>query len=176
MDTRSSNAVGYVHYQGDVVSNVGSSHGVQLSGGSTGGIVQAIGDDANVSLSLYPRGTGDLVLGTSSNAVKISSGASFTLAGTDALTGIYRYTDTAVATPNFNSTNAMVIDTDHVIPGLTTNSYVLAIPRNSSTDCVLTTVKVSKSTATNVHCSWLKCSTLTVGASTATVDFLCFRF
>jgi CO/xanthine dehydrogenase Mo-binding subunit len=48
MEFRSTNDNGYIHRQGDIVTNVSSggpinsSHGVHLTGGSTGGIVQAI--------------------------------------------------------------------------------------------------------------------------------------
>ena len=58
----------------DVVSNVGSSHGVVLSGGSTGGIVTAIGDDANITLRVKGKGTGGVILGDSSQAVTIGQG------------------------------------------------------------------------------------------------------
>ena len=58
MEYRSTNANGYVHFQGDVVSNVSSgnainsSHGVRLTGGSTGGIVESAGDETNIALRL----------------------------------------------------------------------------------------------------------------------------
>jgi hypothetical protein len=74
----------YTHFQGDIVSNVQhdspSSHGVMLtadSGGSTGAIVQAFGDDANIQLTLKAQGTGSVVIGNSSNAVQI--GQTFTV-------------------------------------------------------------------------------------------------
>jgi hypothetical protein len=38
MNNRSTNSA-FVHFGGDITSNVESSHGVQLSGGSTGGVV-----------------------------------------------------------------------------------------------------------------------------------------
>ncbi len=57
-----------------IVSNVGSSHGVHLSGGSTGGIVTAIGDDANIALRVKGKGTGSLILGDSSQSVTIGQG------------------------------------------------------------------------------------------------------
>ncbi len=37
MERRSTNVLGYTHFQYDVTAHVGSSHGVRLSGGSTGG-------------------------------------------------------------------------------------------------------------------------------------------
>ena len=63
MDRRSTSDQ-YTHYQGDVTAQVGSSHGVRLSGGSTGGIVEAVGDDTNVSLLLRGQGTGIVTVGS----------------------------------------------------------------------------------------------------------------
>lgn len=74
---RSTNPTGYSHFGGDVTSNVDSSHGVQLTGGSTGGIVQPVGDDANISLSLLGKGTGGVVIGNSSQPVTIAGGSAF---------------------------------------------------------------------------------------------------
>jgi len=54
-----------MHLSNDLVSNVESSHGVQLTGGSTGGVVQAIGDDDNITLFVRGKGTGAVVLGSS---------------------------------------------------------------------------------------------------------------
>ena len=70
MNIRSTNIVGFAHHQGDIVSNVGSSHGVALSGGSTGGRMDAFGDDANITLTIAGKGTAALVLGNSSSPVQ----------------------------------------------------------------------------------------------------------
>lgn len=61
MDTRSTNVVGYTHFTGDVTAHVGSSHGARLSGGSTGGVVEAVGDDANIALRLRGKGSGAVI-------------------------------------------------------------------------------------------------------------------
>lgn len=61
------------HYSNDVVASVGSSHGVKLSGGSTGGLVQAVGDDANIALRVLAKGAGPVLIGDSSQAVTIGS-------------------------------------------------------------------------------------------------------
>ena len=63
MDRRSTSDQ-FTHWQGDVTAQVGSSHGVRLSGGSTGGIVEAVGDDTNVSLLLRGQGTGIVTVGS----------------------------------------------------------------------------------------------------------------
>lgn len=59
----------------DIVSNISSSHGVRLTGGSTGGIVEPVGDDANISLRVRGKGTGGVILGNSSSPVTFGAGA-----------------------------------------------------------------------------------------------------
>ena len=174
MERRSTNTIGYTHHQGDITGNVASSHGVRLSGGSTGGIVEAVGDDTNVSLTIRGQGTGAITIG--------SSGANVFLGGsTVAWQGFLHFTDTAVATPNFATTNAMVMETTHAItglssqtPGLVQTAFVQAMGHNLSTDCALVGCYIG-STATEVHCRFAKVSTLTVAASTATISFLVHR-
>lgn len=72
MDRRSTSAE-YTHFGGDVTAQVNSSHGVRLSGGSTGGIVEAVGDDTNVTLTLRGQGTGQVVSGSPFNSTGIVS-------------------------------------------------------------------------------------------------------
>lgn len=174
MQFRSSNSK-FTHFQGDVLSNIDdSSHGVKLSGGTTGGVVEAIGDETNIALTVRGKGSGNVTLG--------SSGASVFIAGsTTPFMGHIRFTDTAVATPNFATTNAMVMETTHVITGVpaatagaATNAFVLAMPHNLSTDCALLHSYIG-STAGDVHCRFAKVSTLTVASATATISFLVTR-
>lgn len=74
MERRSSNTAGFVHFGGDVTAHVHSSHGVRLSGGSTGGIVEAVGDDTNVTLRLRGQGAGGVIIGNSSQSITIGQG------------------------------------------------------------------------------------------------------
>jgi hypothetical protein len=76
MEFRSTNAR-FVHYGGDVVSNIESSHGVKLSGGSTGGLIEPVGDDANITLTIAGKGTGGVVIGNSSSPVTLAGGSQF---------------------------------------------------------------------------------------------------
>ena len=76
MDRRSTSAE-YTHFGGDVTGQVNSSHGVRLSGGSTGGIVEAVGDDTNVTLALRAQGAGGIVLGNSSQGVSVAGPSTF---------------------------------------------------------------------------------------------------
>ena len=174
MERRSTNPLGYTHFQYDLTAHVGSSHGVRLSGGSTGGIIEAVGDDTNVSLTIRGQGTGSITLGSSSADVFIG-------ASTLGWQGFIAATDTGVATPNFATTNAMVMETTHVItgvssqtPGAVPDYFIVPNAHNLSTDCSLAYCYVG-STATEIHCRFEKHSTLTVAATTATISFLVFR-
>lgn len=86
MEYRSTNAG--QHLSNDLVAGVGSSHGVQLRGGSTGGLVEAVGDDANISLTVRGKGTGGVVIGNSSQAVTLGS------ASGSAIRGVFSSTNT----------------------------------------------------------------------------------
>src|SRR3990167_1619676 len=70
MDRRSTSAE-YTHFGGDVTAQFNSSHGVRLSGGSTGGIVEAVGDDTNASLTIRAQGAGGITVGNSSQTVTV---------------------------------------------------------------------------------------------------------
>lgn len=171
MERRSTNPNGYTHFQYDLTAHVGSSHGVRLSGGSTGGIVEAVGDDTNVSLTLRGQGSGGVVVGSSGQTVMIAG-------STAPFLGLRRHTDTAVATPNFDSTNAMVIHSSVTISGVNSSHFILAQYRNNgiaSTDMTIANVRPT-STNDEVLIAFEKHSTVTVAASTATIDFLIFRF
>ena len=173
MERRSTNPLGYTHFSYDLTAHAGSSHGVRLSGGSTGGIVEAVGDDTNVSLTIRGQGTGRVTIGSSGQSVFFSG-------STSGMSGWIRFTDTAVATPNFATTNAMVMETTHVITGSGTageagGSMVFANGVNLSTDCVIVGAYVSGSTADDVHVRFAKVSTVTVASATATINFLVFR-
>ena len=79
MEYRSSNAG--QHLSGSIVAGVGSSHAVEIGGGSTGGVVQAVGDDSNITLKVLGKGTGGVVLGNSSQAITLGSGSTTAIAG-----------------------------------------------------------------------------------------------
>lgn len=84
---RSSNAK-FVHYGGDVVSNVddGSSHGCHLTGGSTGAVFTAAGDEANIAARITGKGTAPTIVGNSSSPVTLAGNV--TQSGTFTSTGI----------------------------------------------------------------------------------------
>lgn len=176
----------YVHFQGDVVSNVSSggvensSHGVHLTGGSTGGIVTAAGDETNVTLNVRGKGTGAVVIGNSSSPAAISSGANIRIGSTLLIGNIGRFIDTAVSTPAlFNDTDAgRVAETTHAITGLSsqtygspTNHFIQVTAPNLPAAVAVCGAYVG-STADQVHVRLVKGSTVAVAATTCTFNFL----
>lgn len=185
MNFRSSNAA-FVHFGGDVVSNVESSHGVMLTGGSTGGVVQPVGDDANISLAVAGKGTGAVRVGnssspvilngavTSSGSMVISSGQTLQVGSTAPFAGFVRQESTAVATPNFNSTGNMTVVSTVTMAGINSSCLILANGINLSNG--VTVDAFAGSTAGSINVRWNKTSTVVIGASTATIRFVAIRF
>lgn len=182
---RRSTSAEYTHFGGDVTAQVNSSHGVRLSGGSTGGIVEAVGDDTNVSLNLLAQGAGPIRIGTSSNTV--------TVAGPFAPTQL-QSTGIASTHINLNSTkisiggstsyligvrrvfveftiptmaiNAGAEQGDIAVTGLTTNAVIVMSPRgalNSSVAGVL--VQSYCSTAGQLHLTYQNAGTTLTGST-----------
>lgn len=116
------------HISNDLVTNVGSSHGVQLSGGSTGGVVQACGDDANIDLTVKAKGTGHVIIGDSSNTYTLLMNPIVGNASTTALSFVQRYL--IQFTPPALAASTQVSST-FTVTGLTTNSVLMFTPRTN---------------------------------------------
>lgn len=128
-----------------IVSNVGSSHGVRLDGGSTGGTVEAFGDDANVSLKVRGQGTGGVTIGNSSQNVTLagatvafsgSTNVSITSAGTLTLSGS---TGVVISSPS------VVVSTGLAVKGFYSTTYAwthAAISSGQFGEIVLSTTQV----------------------------------
>lgn len=176
MERRSTNANGYTHFQYDVTAHVGSSHGVRLSGGSTGGIVEAVGDDTNISLTVRGQGSGAVSVGSSGQTV-------FVAGSTAPWGGLVRYLDTAVSTPvAFNDTECgRVAETTHVLVGASSitaggqGHFITANSVNLPAAVGIAGAYIG-STGNDVHVRFVKGSTVAVAATTCTVQFLLTRF
>lgn len=72
---------GASHYGKPLIVGVDSSHGVKIEGGSTGGLVQSVGDDNNIALRLRAKGTGPIIIGDSSQAISFGGSAAGTFKG-----------------------------------------------------------------------------------------------
>ena len=176
MDRRSTSAE-YTHFGGDVTAQVNSSHGVRLSGGSTGGIVAAVGDDTNVTLTLRGQGTGQVVIGsplastgiTSTHinlqSSRVSIGSSAAGVSTAYLLRVWRERIDFTVPVMAVSAGAEVGDI--AVTGLTTNAVITIAPRgplNSSVAGVLIGHAFC-STAAQVHLTLLNAGT-TISGST----------
>ena len=168
MEFRSTNDNGFVHFQGDIVSNVSSgqainsSHGIRLTGGSTGGIVTAAGDETNIALNITPKGSGPLFL--NSTGVLVGSRS------TSAVAYIQRYrvdwTMPALSTAGVTAASA---DSTVTVTGATTNAmYILQQTQvyNSTNDPAViavarcSTVNELRITSINLGASSLSGSTV----------------
>jgi len=166
MNNRSTNTR-FTHFGGDLWSNVESSHGVGISGGSTGGAITAVGDDANITLTIAGKGTGATVLGNSSSPVLISN-------STTAVAKMQRYfvEFTVPALSSAGSAESTV-----TVVGLTTNSILVLQPRvklNSTVTGVFITGRCS--TADELVVEFHNGSLSTLTGSTQSAYVLQFAF
>lgn len=163
---RSSNSK-FVHYQGDILSNVDdSSHGVHLTGGSTGGVIQPCGDEDNIALTVRGKGTGAVSLGNSSQAVLVGG-------STSGLRGVVRVQSTTVVLADA-STEVRMIDSTITVTGA--NSSALIVANEITTDTSLFLVDASCTAANEVVLSWIKPHKLASTESTRTVRVVAFNF
>lgn len=202
MNNRST-ANAFVHFGGEVISNVESSHGVQLGGGSTGGTITAFGDDANIALTIRAKGSGIVTVGDSSNGsamagstLSITAGSSITISGPISITSsAATINSTRVFFGNGSTTPISQVQrffVEYTVPvlaagasavssvtvtGLTTNSVLVLQPR-----------LVQNTTVTGVW-SFARCSTAdeliveihnnsasTLSGSTVSAYLLQFKF
>lgn len=150
MEFRSTNDNGWVHFQGDLISNVSSgqainsSHGVHLTGGSTGGIVQPAGDETNIALNVRGKGSGLVNLGTASQTLQLTSTAVTTPAGLSLGTATQPFfLNSTTATLGSRSTTAIAYmqryRVDFTVPALSSNGAAGSYAESSLTTAGVTT-------------------------------------
>lgn len=133
MNFRSSNAEGYVHYGGDIMSGANSSLGVLLSSNT----VSPVSDNNNENLILKGKGSGGVIVGTS----------------TSLFGGMNRGTSTMslVALP----ASGLVLSTV-TIPGLGVNDMLyLARPGDSLVSTAIGMVGYTCTAANEAKIAWL---------------------
>ena len=185
MRFRSANSK-FVHYGGDILSNTDdSSHGVQLSGGSTGGVIAPCGDEDNIALRVSGKGTGPTVLGNSSSPVSITGAINSTGAVAFTSTQV-NITSTKVFIGPSGSTSFLMgisrVRLDFTVPvmavnagaevgdiavtGVTTNAVITLSPRGALNSSVAGLMAVAFcSTAGQVHITLQNAGT-TISGST----------
>lgn len=194
---RRSTADQYTHFLGDVISNVDSSHGVVLSGRSTGGVIEPFGDDTNIGLAIRAKNAAPFTIGESSNAVEVagssvrltsthialnstriavSSGAQVQIGSTAPFGGFIRQVSTGLSTPTVSTAMGATGETSVTITGANSSHFVLANPTNLSTTISIVGARIT-STANECILTFQKAgSTVDLSPSTFTVNLLVFRF
>ena len=172
MEFRSSNVAGFVHFQGDLITNVSSnaagpsSHGIHLTGGSTGGIVQPAGDEANIALNLRGKGTGGVSIGSSAGSTSFVT-----------LVQKYRVDWTLPAVSSAGTAGASV-DSTVTMTGLTTSSILVVGQTqiwNSTTDPgIIVTARCS--TADELKITTVNTGPSSLSGSTKSFTLLQFGF
>jgi hypothetical protein len=150
---------------GAIVSNVDSSHGVRLDGGSTGGIVTVTGGDANISLAVAGKGTGFTRLGNSSAVARIG-------ASTSGIAAIERY---LVEFTEPDSPASTYVDSTYTVTGLTTNAVLHFTPRLTLA-AGYTIGDVRCSTADELTIRWVHAGGSTASGSSNRGTLLAFKF
>jgi hypothetical protein len=185
------------HLLHNVVAGVESSHGVEIGTHptSTGAAIQSVGDDANITLSIFAKGAGSVVVGNSSNPLSLgtassavslgstlvtigATGGQILMAGSTApFSGFVRFTDTAVSTPAaFNDTTCgRVAETTHVLTGVNSSHYLIPTCLNLPAGISLAGAYAG-STVGDVHLRLVKGTTAAIAATSCTINFLAFRF
>lgn len=168
MDFRSTNSK-YVHFGGDIVSNVddGSSYGVQITGGSTAGVVQAAGDTTNIDLLVRGKGTGIVTLGNSSSPTRLGNSTT-----SIALAQRYFVQFTVPALSSGASAESTV-----TVTGLTTNS-ILVLQHRLKLNSTVTGVAVTPrcSTADELTVEFHNHSQSSLSGSTQSAYLMQFSF
>jgi hypothetical protein len=144
MDYRNSGNA--THLSKGFAAGVESSNGVELSGSSNAGLINAIGDTTAANLFISAKGTGTLRLGDSSNVVTFG-------ASTSHFGGMNRgvSTMTLVALP----ASALVLSTV-TIPGLGVNDLLyLARPGDSLVSTAIGMVGYTCTAANEAKIAWL---------------------
>lgn len=166
MQARSTSA-NFVHFTGDVTAGVDSSHGVRLRGGSTGGILETVSDDANAALHIRAAGTGNILIGNSSQSVRLGNSTSF-IAGVQRY--LVQYTVPALAA------GAASAESTVTVSGLTTNSVLVLQNRLLTNSTGNVALAVRCSTADELTIMFSNQSGSTLSGSTQSGYLLQFRF
>lgn len=166
MNFPSSNTDGANPSAGDVISNVESSHGVRLSGGSTGGIVEPVGDDANIALTVRGKGTGAVRVGNSSSPALLG-------ASTTPLTNLQRF---VVQFTEPDLAASTWVNSTYTVAGLTTNCCILGHTPRLNLAAGYTIGDARCSTADELTIRWVNEGGSTISGSTNRLTFVAALF
>ena len=172
----------FTHFQGDVISNIDdSSHGVMLSGGSTGGVVESVGDETNIALTVRGKGAGGVAIGNSSQTVTFSgpfastgiasthinlNSTKISIGGSTAYLMTVRRVRVDFSVPTMAASAGAEVG-DITVTGLTTNAVVTIAPRGALNSSVagVSVTHAFCSTAGQIHLTLLNAGTTITGST-----------
>lgn len=146
------------------IAGVESSHGVRIEGGSTGGVVEPVGDDTDITLNVRGKGAGGVQYGVGS---------------TSPLLNIQRARiDWTIGALSSAGTAGASIDSTVTYAGATTNSIFIiqALRALNSTESTGLYLFAKCSTANELRVTTLNTGPSTLSGSTASAHVLQFKF
>ena len=181
MEARSTSAIGFVHFGGDLAAGVNDGIAVHLRSASTGAaaIIEPLSDSDTAALTVRAKGAAALTLGNSSNTVAFA-GSQFALNSTATKIGtgsttafvlVQKYT--VEFTEPACAASTCVIST-YVVTGLTTNSNLIFTPRMPVTPSYAYAARCS--TANELCITWTNVSGSTNSGSTNRGTLLAFNY
>lgn len=171
---------GASHTEGAQVFATASSHGVEISGGSTGGLISAVGDDANIALNLVAKGTGAVNVGSTNSGLFLnSSGVTIGSASTTGVAKLQRYRiDWTVPALSSAGLDAASVDSTITVVGATTNGIYVVQRRGAlnSTNSTGLGIAVCCSTADEIRLTSYNIGASTISGSTMSAYLLQISF
>lgn len=163
------------------IAGVESSHAVRIEGGSTGGIVEPVGDDANISLNVRPKGSGSLIFGLAGGGQTYIQSSQTVIGNgsTSSLLKVERYRiDWTIGALSSAGTAGASIDSTVTVAGVTTNSIFIiqALRALNSTESTGLYLFAKCSTADELRVTTLNTGPSTLSGSTASAHVLQFKF
>ena len=166
MEFRSTNPEGFVHYGGDVMSGAHSTRGILLSSNT----VQSVSDDASEDMSILPKGSGALQLGTSSNAVTIAGTANLTgsllSGGSTTILKIVAGQST-ITVPNMPGASQDVSTV--TMAGLSTGDVILSVDVRGTISTHVALTQYTVSGAAEGTITWVNCHASSISLETTGV-------
>lgn len=193
------------HFQSELIARVESSHGVRLDGGSTGGIVEAFGEDTNIAMRVLAKNAAPLVLGNSSNTISLT-GSSITLGvSTSPITiaaSSFALTSTQItigstassivignSTTYFTAIQRYLVattipvlaasqntDVSYTVTGLSTGSGIVVNLLGVALSTAYAITGIRCSTADSLTIRWLNNAASTIGTAGTTMSFRVLEF
>ena len=171
---RSTNTKGFVHFGGDIVSGVEDGVGIVVGSASTGAIpyLEPIAD-STASIGIRAKGTGDVRIGNSSNAIALKGPVSIGNASTTAIPLIQQYTVQYTIPALAASASA---ESTYTVAGLTTNCGLFLTPQDPLNAAYTYQARCSTAAELVVRGGNLLGSTIGSAGTTGRFKLIAFQF